>query len=278
MSARCSARIRATTSPGWRAGCRLRSGWLTSCCTDRTRDGLAELVAHARYSIAVSADMGLTSSRGQAVIALFHGASGTGKTAAAEAVAADLDRDLWVVDLARVVSKWLGETQRNLDAVLSEAAERARSCCSTRPTGCSASAAEVTDARDRYANLEIDHLLQRVELHSGVVILTSNRPAALDEAFARRIRLSVRFDMPDHAQREELWRRVLPSALLAEGASSEVAAREQLSGAAIRSVALAAAVLAVDDGTGVTNGPLSAAVSRELDKQKRPPTARGGQR
>ena len=136
----------------------------------------------------------------------------------------------------------------------------------------------MTDARDRYANLEIDHLLQRIELHSGVVILTSNRPATLDEAFARRIRLSVRFDMPDHAQREELWRRALPAAMLADGASPEVAAREQLSGAAIRSVALAAAVLAVDDGTGVTNAHLSAAVSRELDKQKRPPTARGGQR
>jgi hypothetical protein len=246
--------------------------------TDRTRDGLAELVAHARYSIAVSADMELTSSRGQAVIALFHGASGTGKTAAAEAVAADLDRDLWVVDLARVVSKWLGETQRNLDAVLREAADAGAVLLFDEADGLFGKRGEVTDARDRYANLEIDHLLQRVELHSGVVILTSNRPAALDEAFARRIRLSVRFDMPDHAQREELWRRVLPAAMLAEGASPEVAAREQLSGAAIRSVALAAAVLAVDDGTGVTNAHLSAAVSRELDKQKRPPTARGGQR
>lgn len=246
--------------------------------TDRTRDGLAELVAHARYSIAVSADMGFTGSRGQAVIALFHGASGTGKTAAAEAVAADLDRDLWVVDLARVVSKWLGETQRNLDAVLSEAAEAGAVLLFDEADGLFGKRGEVTDARDRYANLEIDHLLQRVELHSGVVILTSNRPAALDEAFARRIRLSVRFDMPDHAQREELWRRVLPAAMLAEGASPEMAAREQLSGAAIRSVALAAAVLAADDGTGVTNGHLSAAVSRELDKQKRPPTARGGQR
>jgi len=246
--------------------------------SDYTRSGLSELLAHARYSTAAGAELGLTGVRGQAVIALFHGASGTGKTAAAEAVAAELDRDLWVVDLARVVSKWLGETQRNLDAVLTEAAQAGAVLLFDEADGLFGKRGEVADARDRYANLEIDHLLQRIELHSGVVVLTSNRPAALDEAFARRIRISVRFDLPDHAQREQLWRRLLPSARLADGVDTDRPAREELSGAAIRSAAHAACVLAIDQGGGVTEAHLAAAVGRELEKQKRPPTARGAQR
>jgi SpoVK/Ycf46/Vps4 family AAA+-type ATPase len=133
---------------------------------------------------------------------------------------------------------------------------------------------EVTDARDRYANLEIDHLLQRIELHTGVVVLTSNRPAALDEAFARRIRLSVRFDPPDHADRQELWRRMLPARVLAPGTDTTWVAREELTGAAIRAAALAATVLAAADDSPVTADHLEAAVRRELEKTRRPLTAR----
>jgi hypothetical protein len=242
--------------------------------SEATREGLDEVLAHARWSAAAHETLGFDGVRGRAVVALFHGPSGTGKTAAAEALAAAVDRDLWVVDLAKVVSKWLGETQRNLDTVLDEAATAGVVLLFDEADGLFGKRGEVTDARDRYANLEIDHLLQRIELHTGVVVLTSNRPAALDEAFARRIRLSVRFDLPDHADREELWRRVLPQRLLAADTDTVRAAREELSGAAIRAAALAATVLATSDGSPVAARHLQTAVRRELEKTGRHLTAR----
>jgi hypothetical protein len=238
---------------------------------DDSRRGLAELVAHARYSPAALSRMGQTEIRGRAVIALFHGPSGTGKTAAAEGVAAELDRDLWIVDLSRVVSKWLGETQRNLDLILTEAAAAGALLLFDEADGLFGKRGEVSDARDRYANLEIDHLLQRIELHPGVVVLTSNRPAALDEAFARRIRLSIRFDLPTHAEREEIWRRLIPDDLLDDGVGTTSAAREELSGAAIRAAAVASVVTAMEDGTAIRDEHLHAAIRRELEKQRRLP-------
>jgi hypothetical protein len=234
-----------------------------------TREALDEVLAHARTSAAAHDRLGLTGRRGRGVIALFHGPSGTGKTAAAEAVAAALDRDLWVVDLAQVVSKWLGETQQHLDTVLRDAAAADAVLLFDEADGLFGKRGEVTDARDRYANLEIDHLLQRVETHDGVVVLTSNRPAALDEAFARRIRLAVRFEPPDHAGRVVLWRRHLPDVDIEE------VAREALSGGTIRAAALAATVTALDRGESVTPEGLRTAVHRELEKNRRPPTARG---
>jgi ATPase family associated with various cellular activities (AAA) len=242
---------------------------------DDARRGLADLVAHARYSPAALAQLGQTAVRGRAVIALFHGASGTGKTAAAEGVAAELDRDLWIVDLSRVVSKWLGETQRNLDLVLSEAAAAGAVLLFDEADGLFGKRGEVNDARDRYANLEIDHLLQRIELHPGVVVLTSNRPSALDEAFARRIRLAIRFDLPTHAEREQIWRSFLPDTMLADDVTIAAAAREELSGAAIRAAAIASVVAAMDAGTRVSDEHLHAAITRELAKQRRQTPPRG---
>jgi SpoVK/Ycf46/Vps4 family AAA+-type ATPase len=232
------------------------------------------VVAHARFSAAARETLRLTGARGRAVVVLFQGPSGTGKTAAAEALAAALDRDLWIVDLAQVVSKWLGETQQHLDTLLSEAAAAGVVLLFDEADGLFGKRGEVTDARDRYANLEIDHLLQRIELHTGVVVLTSNRPAALDDAFLRRLRRTVRFDLPDHAAREEIWRRHLPDGVLAEDADPRVVAREELSGAAIRSAALDATVLALAAGAPVTTDHLLDAVRRELEKARRPLTAR----
>ncbi|SEQ80126.1 ATP-binding protein [Arthrobacter sp. OV608] len=243
-----------------------------------TRAALADFMAHARWSPAAHVSLGLSGARGRAVIALFQGPSGTGKTAAAEATAAALDRDLWIVDLAKVVSKWLGETQRHLDTVLSQASMAGALLLFDEADGLFGKRGEVTDARDRYANLEIDHLLQRIELHEGVVVLTSNRPGALDDAFARRIRLAVRFDLPDHESREEIWARYLPDALLDEGVSRADVAREELSGAGIRAAALAATVSAIDAGTPVREEHLATAVRRELEKSRRPPTARPDRR
>jgi hypothetical protein len=231
------------------------------------RDGLRDLLAHARHSGAASAHW--PGIRGRAVVALLHGPSGTGKTAAAEAIARELDRDLWIVDLAQVVSKWLGETSRNLDRLLTEAARGGAVLLFDEAEGLFGRRAEVSDARDRYANLEIDHLLQRIELHEGLVVLTSNRPAALDEGFQRRLRLSVRFELPDHAARRRIWAALLPAERLAPGADLDEVAAAELSGGGVRAAALSALVFAAADARPVDAGHLNRAVRRELDKSGR---------
>jgi hypothetical protein len=234
-----------------------------------TRSGIDDILAHARHSAAVTSGWAGSTVRGRAVIALFHGASGTGKTAATEAIAAELDRDLWVVDLAQVVSKWLGETSRNLDRLLTEAARGGAVLLFDEAEGLFGRRGEIADARDRYANLEIDHLLQRVELHEGLVILTSNRPAALDEGFQRRIRVSVRFDLPDHQARHAIWQSLLTSRRLAAGVRLDLFADAELSGASIRAAALSALVFAAADGTSVTEAHLVRAVQSEMGKNGR---------
>jgi hypothetical protein len=234
---------------------------------ESVRAGLRDLIAHARHSSAVSAHW--PGIRGRAVVALLHGPSGTGKTAATEAIARELDRDLWIVDLAQVVSKWLGETSRNLDRLLTEAARSGAVLLFDEAEGLFGRRAEVTDARDRYANLEIDHLLQRIELHEGLVVLTSNRPAALDEGFQRRLRLSIRFELPDHPARQQIWAALLPAERLAAGTSLDEVAAAELSGAGIRAAALSALVFAAADRAAVDTGHLNRAVRRELDKSGR---------
>ncbi|MET9019923.1 ATP-binding protein [Actinopolymorpha sp. NPDC004070] len=237
-----------------------------------TRAGLLDVLAHARHSHEALAALPSGGVRGRGVVALLHGPSGTGKTAATEALAAELDRDLWLVDLAQVVSKWLGETSRNLDRLLTEAGRAGAVLLFDEAEGLFGRRAEVNDARDRYANLEIDHLLQRIELHEGLVVLTSNRPAALDDGFGRRLRLTVRFELPDHLAREQVWARLLPDGRLADPDArplTQVAAAE-LSPSSIRSAALAALVFAADDGrAAVTEVDLHRAVRRELEKSGR---------
>jgi len=239
---------------------------------ESVRAGLRDLIAHARHSSAVSAHW--PGVRGRAVVALLHGPSGTGKTAATEAIARELDRDLWIVDLAQVVSKWLGETSRNLDRLLTEAARSGAVLLFDEAEGLFGRRAEVTDARDRYANLEIDHLLQRIELHEGLVVLTSNRPAALDEGFQRRLRLSIRFELPDHAARRQIWAALLPAGRLALGTRLDDLAAAELSGAGIRAAALSALVFAAADRALVDTDHLNRAVRRELDKSGRTWTPR----
>ena len=234
-----------------------------------TRAGLDDLVAHARYGAQVLDSMPGAGERGRGIAVLLHGPSGTGKTAATEAIASELGRDLWIADLAQVVSKWLGETSHNLDRLLTEAARAGAVLLFDEAEGLFGRRAEVTDARDRYANLEIDHLLQRIELHDGLVVLTSNRPAALDDGFQRRLRLSVRFEVPDHSARQTIWERLLPADQRAGNTALDDVAVAELSGAAIRAAALAALVYAAAEGTRVENDHLHRAVARELEKSGR---------
>jgi hypothetical protein len=200
---------------------------------------------------------------------LFSGPPGTGKTLAAEIVAGELGRDLLVVDLSRLVSKWIGETEKNL-AVIFEAAERGGAALFfDEADSLFGRRTEVGDARDRYANLETSYLLSRIERFDGVVFLATNLRQNLDPAFARRIEFIVGFEMPGPVERERLWRRHLPSAApLAPSVDlHRLGALYDLPGALIRNAAVAAAFLAAGEQAElITTRHLVQAIRREYAK------------
>ncbi len=182
--------------------------------------------------------------RGQGVAVLFAGPPGTGKTMAAEAIADALEQDLYRIDLSAVVSKYIGETEKNLATAFDEAERAGAVLFFDEADALFGKRTEVRDAHDRYANLEVNYLLQRVETFTGLVVLASNREAALDEAFLRRLRFIVRFELPDARLRKRLWQRSFPPEAAHEGLDWDALARGELSGGNIQSAALAAAYLA----------------------------------
>lgn len=236
---------------------------------DDVRAQLDELVAHVRLAAQVLDGWGFRRKmpRGQGVAALFSGPPGTGKTMAAEAVAAELEQDLYRVDLSVVVSKYIGETEKNLAAAFEEAERGAAVLLFDECEGLFGKRTEQRDAHDRWANLGVDFLLQRVESFTGLVVLATNKRAALDEAFLRRLRFSVRFDLPDAEARAELWRRCLPERVpRAADLDFDDLARRDLAGGSVANAALAAAFLAARDGGHVDAAHLATALRREYDK------------
>ncbi|MCL1869470.1 MAG: ATP-binding protein [Promicromonosporaceae bacterium] len=205
--------------------------------------------------------------RGHGVVALFAGDSGTGKTMSAEVVAADLGLDLYVVDLAAVVDKYVGETEKNLERIFDGAAGVNAVLLFDEADAVFGRRSEVKDAHDRYANIESAYLLQRLESFDGLVVLATNLRANLDEAFTRRLDVVVDFPLPDAAQRRLLWDRCLGSAApRADDVDLDFCARFELAGGAIRSAAVGAAYLAADDGGAVGMRHLVTAVHREYRK------------
>lgn len=192
---------------------------------------------------------------------LLSGPSGTGKTLAAEVVASELGCDLLIIDLSRLVSKWLGETEKNLAAAFDAAETGGCALFFDEADALFGKRTEVGDARDRYANLETAYLLSRLERFSGVAILATNLRQNLDAAFARRLDFIVPFDPPEHAERVLLWRRHLPEqAPIAPSVDVErLGALYDVPGALIRNAALAAAFLAASDGHGGGPGPITSA-------------------
>ena len=174
---------------------------------------LREVAAHVRGRQRVYDDWGFArkSLRGLGVSALFEGVSGTGKTMAAEVLALELDLDLYRIDLSQVVSKYIGETEKNLRRVFDAAETGGTILLFDEADALFGKRTEVKDSHDRYANIEVSYLLQRMEAYRGLAILTTNQRDALDQAFARRLRFVVDFPFPDAAERAEIWRRVFPS-------------------------------------------------------------------
>ena len=198
---------------------------------------------------------------------LFAGESGTGKTMAARVVARDLGLDLFRIDLATVVSKFIGETEKQLDRVFASAEGSNAILLFDEADALFGKRSEVHDAHDRYANVEVAYLLQRIERYEGAVILTTNLRQNIDAAFLRRLDLVVEFPFPEEPERSRLWSRLLPAqAPFADIDVDFLAARFKLSGGSIRNISLAAALLAADDGGRITMEHLARGVALEYDK------------
>jgi DNA polymerase III delta prime subunit len=204
-------------------------------------------------------------------VALFSGPSGTGKTLAAAVIATALDWPLFRVDIGMLVSKYIGETEKNLNRLFDAAHGRAMVLQFDEADALFSKRGEVKEARDRYANMEVSHLLARVESHRGPCILTTNLRTNLDSAFVRRFQVVIDFPRPDPAARAELWSRLLPpGAPRAEELDLELVGRAvNLSGGSIRNAALHAAFLAADSGEPIGLPQVALAVWRELNKEGR---------
>ena len=207
-------------------------------------------------------------SHGLGINALFAGPSGTGKTMAAEIIANDLGLDLYRIDLSGVVSKYIGETEKNLARIF-RAAENANAILFfDEADALFGKRSEVRDSHDRYANIEISYLLQQMESYEGLTILATNQRQNLDQAFTRRMAFTVHFSMPDEDQRREIWRCIWPAETpRVADADLDLLAREfKLSGGNIKNIALAAAYAAAADGRVVTMEHLVHGVRREYQK------------
>lgn len=248
--------------------------WEDLVLTERQAVRLRSLIQRATHAAQVHDDWGfgraLTPERG--LTALFAGPSGTGKSLTAAAVARRLGLPIHRVDLSATVSKYIGETEKQLEQVFS-AAEAAHSCLFFDE--CDAlfgKRSEVSDAHDRYANIEISYLLQRLETHRGVVFLATNHPQNIDEAFMRRIDLRVDFVLPDAEERRRLWAGLTPREAGAEIDAERLGRSFELSGGAIRNALLTAAFLAADAGERIDTRHCLTAVAMEYEKMGRPLT------
>ena len=207
-------------------------------------------------------------SLGKGATALFAGPSGTGKTMAAEVIANEVKLDLYKIDLAGVVSKYIGETEKNLDRIFSAAEGTNAILFFDEADALFGKRSEVRDSHDRYANIEISYLLQKMDAYQGTAILASNLRQHMDESFIRRLAFTVLFPFPDEAHRLSIWKGIWPlQTPLAEDLGFDyLADRFKLSGGNIKNIALAAAFLAAQDGGVVQMSHLLRGVEREYQK------------
>jgi len=247
-----------------------RVGWKDLVLPPLVFSHLHELTARARNRPKVLEEWGLRpgGGRGRGIAALFAGDSGTGKTMSAEVVAYELGLDLYTVNLATVVDKYVGETEKNLERIFSEADGVNGVLLFDEADALFGKRSEVKDAHDRYANIEVAYLLQRMETFDGLAILSTNLRANVDEAFARRLDSVVDFPMPEASFRTVLWNTSLGTHIprAADVDLEFLAKRFELSGGNIRSIALTAAYMAAETGKSVTMADLVRATAREYRK------------
>ncbi|MEU1184486.1 ATP-binding protein [Streptomyces sp. NPDC005820] len=247
-------------------------GWTDLVLPDRPLTQLHELALRARHRDRVLGDWRLSAGggRGRGVLGLFAGESGTGKTLSAEVVAAELGLDLYVVQLSSVVDKYVGETEKNLERIFTEADRTDAVLLFDEADAVFGKRSEVKDSHDRYANMESAYLLQRLESFDGIALLTTNLRANIDEAFTRRLDLVIDFPFPDKEQRLALWRHGLAHVPCADGVDPAPLARDfELAGGSIRSAVVTAAYLAAGRGGPVGDGDLLEGARREYRKAGR---------
>ena len=208
--------------------------------------------------------------RGLGISALFEGASGVGKTMAAEVIANDLRLNLYRIDLSTVISKYIGETEGNLRRLFDAAEDGGAILFFDECDALFGKRSEVKDSHDRYANIETNYLLQRIEAYRGLAILATNMKSALDAAFVRRLRFILNFQFPETIQRQAIWRKAFPVDVPCGRLDFERLGRFSLAGGSIHSAALCAAFFAAHEGTPVTMHCLLAAVRTEFVKLGRP--------
>jgi hypothetical protein len=250
------------------------AGWDDLILPEKQLQILQEIAVHVRQRARVYDDWGFASqgSRGLGISVLFSGASGTGKTMAAEVLANELRLDLYRIDLSQVVSKYIGETEKNLRRVFDAAEEGGAILLFDEADALFGKRSEVKDSHDRYANIEVSYLLQRMESYRGLAILTTNMKSALDVAFLRRIRFVIQFPFPDAAQRAAIWQRIFPRKTPTEDLDMEKLSRLNITGGSIRNIAVYSAFLAADEGKSVEMAHILCAVKAEYAKIEQPLT------
>ncbi len=251
-----------------------RADWDELVLPAAQKEILRAIAVHLRHRHRVYQDWGFAdrSTRGLGISALFFGPSGTGKTMAAEVIARQLELDLYRVDLASVVSKYIGETEKNLKKIFDAGEAGGAVLLFDEADALFGKRSEVRDSHDRYANVEVSYLLQRIEQYRGLAILTTNLKNALDPAFLRRIRFVVPFLFPDAGARAEIWRRIFPPQTPTNGLDVRKLARLSVAGGNIRNIALGAAFLAAEEDLPVSMVHVTRAVRGEYAKLEKPLT------
>jgi len=235
----------------------------------RQKDLLRNLTDQARQRTRVYEEWGFGTKlqeRGLGISALLSGPSGTGKTMAGQIIANTLGLDLYCIDLSSVVSKWLGETEKNIRRLFDAAEEGGVVMQFDEADALFGKRSEVKDSHDRHANIEVSYLLQKLEAYRGIAILTTNLRDNIDQAFMRRIRFVVEFPFPGAAERESIWQRIFPSQVPLAGIDFQQLSRLNIAGGTIRNVALAAAFEAARRNEPVTMGYILASARVEYDK------------
>ena len=244
------------------------SSWDDIVLPQQQKRLLEEIAIQVRGRMQVYEEWGFAAknSRGLGISALFTGESGTGKTMASEVLANELRLDLYRIDLSQVVNKYIGETEKNLKRIFDAAEEGGAILLFDEADALFGKRSEVKDSHDRYANIEVSYLLQRMETYRGLAILTTNMKSALDRAFLRRIRFVVQFPFPDAAHRAAIWRGIFPKETPTDELDMNKLSRLNVAGGNICNIALNAAFLAAEEGTPVRMRHLSHAAQVEYRK------------